>query len=143
MEYTQGVMYAIAAAVAAALVGILGKAGMKGVNSDLATGLRSIAQALAVVLFITITRLWSKLNTVHTTGAVMILLSGIAGATSWICGFRAIQLIGVSKTAPLDKLSVPLAVVLAVLFLGERPNKLNWVGVGLIVGGAYLASLKD
>jgi transporter family protein len=142
MEYTKGMTYAVLAAVAAAFVGILGKAGMKGVNSDLATALRSIAQAAAVVIFVTLARLWSKLNTVHATGAAMILLSGVAGAASWIFGFRAIQLVGVAKTSPIDKLSVPLAVVLAVVLLGERPSRINWIGIALIVVGAYLAGRK-
>jgi transporter family protein len=142
MDYTKGMTYAVLAAVAAALVGILGKAGMKGINADLATALRSIAQAAAVVLFVTMTRLWSKLHTVHATAAATIVLSGLAGAASWIFGFRAIQLIGVAKTAPIDKLSVPLAVVLAVAFLGERPSKINWLGVGLITVGAYLAAVQ-
>jgi len=61
---------------------------------------------------------------------------------SWIFVFRAIQLADVSKVAPIDKLSMPLGILLAILFLQERPTAINWVGIALITGGAYLATLK-
>jgi transporter family protein len=64
----------------------------------------------------------------------------VAGGLSWIFGFRAIQLAGVAKVAPIDKLSMPLAVILAVLFLGERPSATNWAGIALIAIGVYLAA---
>jgi transporter family protein len=82
----------------------------------------------------------SKVRTLHTTAVTMIVLSGIAGAASWLFGFLAYDKIGVSKTSPIDKLSVPLAVILAVIFLGEKPSRVNWIGVALIACGAYLAA---
>jgi transporter family protein len=60
---------------------------------------------------------------------------------SWIFVFRAIQLADVSKVAPIDKLSMPLGILLAVLMLHERPSWINWVGIALITGGAYLATM--
>jgi transporter family protein len=71
----------------------------------------------------------------------MIVLSGAAGAASWLFYFRAVQLGDVSKVAPIDKLSMPLAIILAAVVLGERPTLVNWLGVGLIVAGAYFAAL--
>jgi len=71
----------------------------------------------------------------------MIVLSGAAGAASWLFYFRAVQLGDVSKVAPIDKLSMPIAIILAALLLGERPTLVNWLGVGLIVVGAYFAAL--
>jgi transporter family protein len=84
---------------------------------------------------------WSKLHTVSSKALTMIVLSGIAGAVSWLFYFKAIQVGTVSQVAPIDKLSMPLAVLLAVLLLGDRPSGINWLGITLIAGGAYLASL--
>ncbi len=68
------------------------------------------------------------------------MLSGVAGAVSWLFYFKALQAGTVAQVAPVDKLSTPLAVVLAVLLLGERPTRVNWLGVALIAVGAYLAA---
>jgi transporter family protein len=83
----------------------------------------------------------SKLSTVRGWPLVAIVLSGVAGAVSWLFYFRAIQLGTVSQVAPVDKLSMPFAVLLAVLILGDRPTAVNWVGIALVVAGAYLAAL--
>jgi transporter family protein len=82
------------------------------------------------------------MHTLHRGAVMMIVLAGIAGALSWVFGFLAYDWIGISKAYPIDKLSVPLAVVLAVIFLGERPNWINWVGVALICMGALFAAYK-
>ena len=73
---------------------------------------------------------------------VLALGGGIAASCSWFFGYKALRLAGVSKTYPIDKLSVVIAVLLAIVFLGERPSGLNWTGIAMIVGGAYLVSLK-
>jgi bacterial/archaeal transporter family protein len=135
-------LYALLAAGCAALVSIFGKIGMKGINSDLATAVRSVVQASFVVLFATALGSMRHLNTLHRWAIGAIVLSGVAGGLSWIFGFRAIQLAGVSKVAPIDKLSMPLAVVLAVIFLKERPSGVNWAGIALIAGGVYLAAYR-
>jgi transporter family protein len=84
---------------------------------------------------------WSHFRSLHAKAVVMIVLSGVAGAVSWLFYFKAIQIGTVSKVAPIDKLSMPLAILLAALVLGEHPTKLNWVGIALIAGGAYLATI--
>jgi transporter family protein len=86
-------------------------------------------------------RLWPKIPTLTGRAMIAIVLSGIAGAVSWLFYFKAIQLGSVSKVAPIDKLSMPFAVILAVVLLGDRPSGWNWLGIALIVGGAYLAAL--
>lgn len=68
---------------------------------------------------------------------------GVAASMSWFFGYKALRLAGVSKTYPLDKLSVVIAVVLAVIFLGERPSLTNWSGIGLMIVGAYLVTMKS
>jgi transporter family protein len=68
--------------------------------------------------------------------------SGIAGAVSWLFYFKAIQIGSISKIAPIDKLSMPLAVILAVIILNEKYSKINWLGLLLIVIGAFLAAVS-
>jgi transporter family protein len=133
-------LYAFLAAACAALVSIFGKLGMKGVNSDMATAVRSVVQALFVVCFAISIGVMRHIGTLQRWAILAIILSGVAGGLSWIFGFRAIQLAGVSKVAPIDKLSMPLAVILAVIFLGERPSAINWAGIALIAVGVYLAA---
>jgi bacterial/archaeal transporter family protein len=133
-------LYAVLAAVSAAVVGILAKVGMKDVNPILATALRSVVMMVFTLSVCSVKKRWEHLSQVHAMAYVMIVLSGIAGATSWLFGFEALHLANVSKVAPIDKLSVPLAAILAVIFLGERPSGINWFGIALIAVGAYLTA---
>lgn len=134
--------YAILAAVCAALINIFGKVGMHGLDADVSTAIRSVVQALFVVLFATVIGSWSKVGDLagRPLALTMITLCGVAGGLSWIFAFRALKLADVSLVAPIDKLSMPLGIVLAVLLLHERPSLLNWLGIVLIAGGAYLAT---
>ncbi len=136
------IVYALSAAVCAALVSIFGKVGMKGIDSNLATTVRGVVQAGLLVIFATMIGLWDGLPTIKGRAVVTIILSGAAGAASWLFMFKAIEIADVSRVSPLDKLSVPIAVVLAYLFLKERPAGINWIGVILIAVGAYLTSIK-
>jgi len=136
-------IYAILSAAAAALVGVFGKLGMKQVDSTLATAVRSVIVTLFLAGFCAFSGNWSKISSLHSRAVGMIALSGIAGAISWLFYFKAIQVGTVAQVAPIDKLSMPLTVILAVLLLGERPNGINWVGIGLIVVGAYLAAMPS
>lgn len=140
MSIPRWLLYAILSAVSAAFIGIFAKIGMAEVDSNLATVVRSIVMTLFLVLVCTVLRVWSKLPSLHGKALLMIVLSGVAGAISWLFYFRAIQSGPVSKVAPIDKLSMPFAVLLAVLILGERYTAWNWAGIILIMAGAYLAS---
>ena len=134
-------LYALLGAVCAALVSIFGKIGMKGVNSDLATAVRSIVQAGFVVGFALLVGVISNLRQqLHGRAIVMIVLSGVAGGLSWIFMFRALQKADVSLVGPIDKLSMPLSIVLAVVLLHERPTAINWIGIAMIGVGVYLAA---
>jgi transporter family protein len=73
---------------------------------------------------------------------LMLVLAGLAGAASWLFYFNALRRAEVSHVAPIDKLSTVIAVILAVIFLGERPTVLNWAGVVLMLAGAYLVAVK-
>src|SRR5205814_5898997 len=118
--------------------------GMKGIDSDMAPAVRSAVQAAFVIGFCAAIGKLGQISQLvgrHTSMA-MILLSGVCGGLSWIFVFRAIQLADVSKVAPIDKLSLPLGILLAVLILKERPTAINWLGILLITFGAYLATVS-
>jgi transporter family protein len=135
-------IYALLSAAAAALVPIFAKIGMAQVDANLATVLRGIAFCIVLLIFGTYIRTWQHLHGVGSKAILFITLSGIAGATSWVFYFNAIKIGEVSWVAPIDKLSMPLAILLAVLILGERPSAINWAGILLIAVGAYLATIK-
>ena len=134
-------LYAFLSALAASLVGIFGRLGVKQLDDNLATTVRSIVMSLMLVGFATTLGVWDKLHTVRGRPLLAIVLSGAAGAASWIFYFKALKLAEVSQVAPIDKLSMPLGILLAVIFLRERPSPINWIGILLIAGGAYLATL--
>ena len=134
-------LYAILSAVAASLVAIFAKLGMSNVDATLATTIRSAVMTVLLLVTCTFTGVFARIPQVNSRAMWMIVLSAVAGAASWLFYFHAVKLGDVSKVAPIDKLSMPLAIVLAVVILGERPTIVNWLGVALIVGGAYLATI--
>lgn len=134
-------LYALLSAIAAAFVGIFGKLGMNTLDSTYATAVRSVVMTIFLIGVVTTMGLWGKGKDVRGWPLISIILSGVAGAVSWLFYFKAIQLGKVAQVAPVDKLSMPFAVILAVLVLQEKFAWFNWAGVALVVGGAYLASL--
>lgn len=141
MEDYRWLVYALLSALAAAFVGIFGKLGMNKMDSTYATAVRSVVMTLFLIGVVAAMGLWSKSRELNGRAVLSIVLSGVAGAVSWLFYFKAIQVGTVSKVAPIDKLSMPLAVLLAVIILGDRPTAVNWAGVILIAVGAYLAAL--
>ena len=134
--------YALGSAIFAAAINVLAKFGMKDVDKDFATAVRSIVQAIVVVGFASVVGVMKNFGQLHARALLSISATGICGALSWICVFRALQLAEASKVGPIDKLSMPLGVVLAVIVLHERPSGLNWTGVVLMAVGAYFAGHK-
>ena len=142
MPFTQSwFLYAAAAAICAAMINVLAKFGMKGVDKDFATAVRSVVQALFVLGFAAFAGVLRNFGQLHGKAFASIILTGVCGGLSWIFVFRALQLADVSKVAPIDKLSMPLGILLAVVFLSERPTATNWAGIALITLGAYLAAI--
>lgn len=135
-------IYALLSAVAAAFVGIFGKLGMSKVDSSFATAVRSVVMTAFLLGVVSVLGLWGKTRDLQLRPMLWIVLSGGAGAVSWLFYFKAIELGNVARVAPIDKLSMPLAVILAVLLLHEKYAWFNWVGVALIVCGAFLASMS-
>jgi transporter family protein len=134
-------VYALLSAFFAALTAVLAKVGIKGVNSDIATAIRT-----SVVLVIT----WgvaffrggtTSLTTLSKHNLLFIALSGIATGLSWVFYFKALQIGKVSQVAPVDKLSVALAIVLSVVFLGESLTWKDAAGAALIIAGTIILIL--
>ena len=129
--------YAGLSAVAAALVSIFGKIGLQGPDANTATTVRSVVMALFLIGVMIIQRNFSHLGEVlsNRRALLYIILSGTAGALSWLFYFVALKYGRVSQVAPVDKLSVVLAAVLAVVFLGESLSPLGLSGILLITAG--------
>jgi transporter family protein len=129
--------WALLSAVFAGLTAILAKVGVKDVDSNLATAIRTTV-ILVFAWSVALARQSQSFNTVSRRTWVFLVLSGLATGASWLCYFRALQLGEASKVAPIDKLSVVVAIVLAALFLHEPMTWHHWVGGSLIVLGAIV-----
>ncbi len=139
MNYLQSWQtYAIGSAVFASLTALFGKLGVAGMNSNLATLIRTVVILLVSALVITIRNEWQPPKQIPLLGATFLVLSGIATGLSWLCYYRALQLGPVTRVAPIDKLSVALTVVLGALVLGEQLTWQIGLGAGLIVAGSLV-----
>lgn len=119
------------------MTAVLAKAGVKGIDSNLATAIRTVV-ILVFAWSIALFRGFDTLNKATGRTWWCLILSGLATGASWLCYFRALQLGDASKVAPVDKLSVVVAIILAALFLGEHLTWRHWVGAGLIVTGSII-----
>lgn len=130
--------WALLSAVFAALTAIFAKLGVTGVDSDVATFVRTL------VILLTLGLILIALGKFRTPGQftpqtwIFLVLSGLATGASWVCYFRALKLGEASLVAPVDKLSVVLVALFAVAFLGERLNGIQWFGLALVTTGAIL-----
>ncbi len=134
-------MFALLSAVAAAFTAILAKVGVEGVPSTSATAIRSVVVAVLVWLIVFAAGEQRVLGQVSRRSLVFLLLSGVATAVSLLAYFRALQMAPATWVAPIDKLSLPLTVVLAVLLLGEPFTWPVAIGVTLMVAGAIVTRL--
>ncbi|MGH2645603.1 MAG: EamA family transporter [Chitinophagaceae bacterium] len=134
-------IYALLAALFAALTTIFAKVGLKNINSDLATAIRTVV-ILIMVWGIAFFRGETKnINSVSKNDLLFLVLSGFAAGASWLFYFKALQVGRVSQVAPVDKLSLALVIILSIIFLGEP---LTWkvaVGALLIIGGTIVLIL--
>lgn len=142
MRGNNWIYWALLSAFFAGVTAILAKIGVSGVNSNLATAVRT-----TVVLIFT----WGIALTTTNTAALhafskrtwtFLILSGLATGLSWLCYFRALQHGPASRVAPMDKLSVVFVIIFAALFLQEQLTWHHWVGGVLIVSGAVILALK-
>jgi transporter family protein len=134
-------IYALFSAFFAALTAIFAKVGIKGVDTDLATAIRTVV-ILVIAWIIAFARGGvATIQTLSKQNILFLCLSGIATGLSWIFYFKALQLGKVSQVAPVDKLSVALAIILSILFLGEALTWKTGVGALLIISGTLVLIL--
>src|SRR5208282_338803 len=129
--------WALLSALFAGVTAVLAKAGVKGIDSNLATAIRTVV-ILVFSWAIALCRGLDTLSQATRRTWVFLILSGLATGASWLCYFRALQLGEASRVAPVDKLSVVIAMALAVLFLGETLTWQQWLGGALIVTGTVV-----
>jgi len=134
-------LFALGSAFFAALTALFGKLGVAGINSNLATFIRTVVILLVTAGILSLRSEWARPSGLSWQTWLFLVLSGIATGLSWLCYYRALQLGPVSKVAPIDKLSVALAIVLGLVFLGEKPSLPLLIGGTLIVAGAMVIAL--
>jgi len=134
--------WSLLSAVFAALTAILAKIGIAGIDSNLATAVRTTVVVLFAWAIVPLTSSYGAAFTLSRRTLLFLALSGLATGLSWLCYFRALQLGDASKVAPVDKLSVVFVLVLAALFLGESLTPNTILGGSLIAAGAVVLALK-
>lgn len=133
---------AILSAVFAALTAILAKVGIEGVNSHLATAIRTSVVLIMAWGMVFITHVQSGLTEIGRKSWIFLVLSGIATGASWLCYYRALQLGEASKVVPIDKMSIVLTILMAFVFLHERVSWTSILGCLLIGAGTLLMVVK-
>jgi transporter family protein len=134
--------WAALSACFAALTAIFAKIGIQGVDSDFATLIRTVIIVFVLAAFVWYAGKWGSVRGLSAKTLAFLALSALATGASWICYFRALQIGEASKVAPVDKFSVVLVAIFAVLFLGERPSLHEWAGILLVTAGVLVLALK-
>jgi transporter family protein len=131
-------IYALLSATFAALTAIFAKIGIKGVDTDLATAIRTVVIIIIAWAIVFVKGSNQTIGSLTKTNWLFLILSGCATGLSWICYFKALQLGKVSQVAPVDKLSVALAIILAAVFLGEIITVKTGIAAALIISGTLI-----
>ena len=134
--------WAVLSACFAALTAIFAKVGIRGVDSDYATLIRTFIIMLVLAGFVWFAGKWSSPFALSGKTWLFLSLSALATGASWVCYFRALQLGNASQVAPVDKFSLVLVAVFAVMFLGERPSLREWLGIGMVASGVLVLAIK-
>ena len=134
-------IFAILSAIFAALTSILAKVGIEGVNSNLATAVRTIVVVLMAWFMVFVTGNLNGIVDISKKSWLFLILSGLATGASWLCYYKALQLGEASKVVPIDKLSIVITIVLAFIFLGEQITLKTLIGCCLIVTGTFIMIL--
>ena len=135
------VFFAIGSAFFAGLTAILGKLGVEGINSNLATFIRTIVVLLVTAGIISARNEWQLPQHIAAKPFTFLILSGVATGLSWLCYYRALQMAPDSWVAPIDKLSVVIAIILGVVLLGEPLSMKLVMGSLLILSGVLVLAL--
>ena len=135
---TMWFVYAILSAVFAALTSILAKIGIDGVNSNLATAIRTVVVVAMSWGMVFLTDAQSGISSISNKSWLFLILSGLATGASWLCYYKALQIGEASKVVPVDKLSVVITLVLAFVFLHEKFTAKSLIGCALIGAGTLI-----
>ena len=141
LELASWQVWAVLSAVFAALTAIFAKIGVEGVNSDVATFIRTLVVICVLGLILAVSGQLRAPGEIPGRTWLFLLLSGLGTGASWVCYFRALKLGDAGRVAPVDKLSVVLVAIFGALFLGERLSAAGWLGVALIASGAVLVAV--
>ena len=133
--------FALGSAVFAALTSILAKVGIEGVNSNLATAIRTMVVVVMAWGMVFLTNAQGGLSEISKKSWIFLILSGLATGASWLCYYKALQMGEASKVVPIDKLSVIITLVLAFVFLHEKFTAKSLIGCALIGAGTLLMVL--
>jgi transporter family protein len=142
ISFSSWQVWAVLSAMFAALTAIFAKVGVEGINSDLATLIRTVVVLVSLSLILFATGQFSQPGPISTKSWLFLLLSGLGTGASWLCYFRALKLGPATLVAPIDKLSVVLVALFGAVFLGERPSLYGWLGIAMISAGAVLIAIK-
>lgn len=134
-------IYALLSALFAALTAVFAKIGIKEVNSDLATAIRTVFILVVAWSIVFVKKEMTGIGSLTKYNILFLVLSGLATGLSWIFYFKALQIGTVSQVAPVDKLSVALAILLSVVFLGEILTLKMAIGAALIIAGTVVLIL--
>lgn len=134
--------WAMLSAVFAAMTAIFAKIGLEGIDSDYATLIRTFVIILVLAGFVYSTGKWSDPFALSPRTWLFLSLSGLATGASWVCYFRALQSGEASKVAPVDKFSLVLVAIFAVIFLNERPSLREWSGIAMVGAGVVILSFR-
>lgn len=134
-------VFAILSAVFASLTSILAKIGIDGVNSNLATAIRTVVVVIMAWGMVFLTHSQSGLPEISKKSWLFLILSGLATGASWLCYYKALQAGEASKVVPIDKLSTVLTLILAFIFLHEQFTVKSFIGCILITAGTLIMVL--
>ena len=134
-------VFALLSAVFAALTSILAKVGIEGVNSNLATAIRTAVVLIMAWGMVFITNTQHGITEISKKSWLFLILSGLATGASWLCYYKALQMGSVSQVVPIDKLSVIITLVLAFIFLNEQFSVKSIIGCILIGAGTLVMAL--
>ena len=134
-------LFALLSAVFAALTSILAKIGIDGVNSNLATAIRTLVVVIMAWAMVFLTNSSQGINDISKKSWIFLILSGLATGASWLCYYKALQIGDVSKVVPIDKLSVVITLILAFIFLKETFTIKSLIGCILIGLGTLVMVL--
>lgn len=142
MSHPEWLLWALLSATFAALTAIFAKVGLEGVDSDYATLIRTVVILGVLAVFVTATGKWTSPGSLSARTWIFLTLSALATGASWVCYFRALKVGDASQVAPVDKASVILVAIFAMVFLGERPGLREWTGIALVAAGVVVLALK-